>query len=291
MKTILIKYLLIANLIGVLFLCSCSSPFEEIDKSEIKFFESEDIKLSYELDLPGNDGNYPIVVLGHGSGPKTKDALIGFSEKLLAQNIAVFRYDKRGTGNSEGIFIPSNDPAVNSYVTLLAQDMVAAVNFISKRNDLIDTSKIGLFGESQSGWVISTAGAKSLLVKFIIVLSGPTVPLEQVALFESMAQSNPDIEVDTIADNVVTNNAGYNPQPFLDQLDIPGLWIYGAKDRHIPVKNCVKILNELKVKNNDIEIIIYENGDHSLRDFTTKQSIDYWQNIYSWLNQIRIINE
>ena len=89
--------------------CSCSQP--SYYEREISFVNPKDnCRLSGTLCLPDTEALVPAVVLIHGSGPHGRDLEIMGKHKvfkhmahyLASKGIAVLRYDKRGTGKSQG---------------------------------------------------------------------------------------------------------------------------------------------------------------------------------------------
>ncbi len=73
--------------------------FEEIDFQQTE----ENIILSGTLISPKIEFDR-IVIIIPGSGKDRRSSLVILSEELLKNNIAVFRYDERGVGKSEGKF-------------------------------------------------------------------------------------------------------------------------------------------------------------------------------------------
>ena len=135
-------------------------------------FHSSDITLSGNLMIPTGKGPHPAVVLVHGSGPGTRDQLVFLGHFFLHHGFAVLTYDKRGCGHSTGDWRRADFDE-------LASDALAGVKFM-KNHPAIKPRKIGLYGISQGGWVISLAASLSKDVNFIIPHSGPGVsPAEQ----------------------------------------------------------------------------------------------------------------
>lgn len=71
------------------------------EQRQIAFF-SGNVKLAGELDLPRSTGNAPLVFIIHHSGPVGRNAYGYLAELLTEAGFAVFRFDKRGVGASEG---------------------------------------------------------------------------------------------------------------------------------------------------------------------------------------------
>lgn len=148
------------------------SPTEEIT------FRSGNIELSGLLVKPEDEGRFPAVVILHGSGP---ESYAGPAYKITAATLvrsgfAVLLYDKRGVRNSGGDF----DSAL--YVDFV-DDAVAAVKYLRTRDD-IDSSRIGLFGNSESGWLTPEIAFRSGNIAFIFNRVGPPLPWIDTVLWE-----------------------------------------------------------------------------------------------------------
>jgi dienelactone hydrolase len=55
----------------------------------------------------------------------------------------------------------------------------------------------------------------------------------------------------------------YNPQPYLNKINIPMLYLFGGVDQNIPTEECVAFLNALKqTYKNEITIKVFQDADH-----------------------------
>ncbi len=89
-------------------------------------FFSGPTRLSYALDIPeAGSPPYPMVVFGHDSGPNTKNEDKDWALRLVENGVAVFRFDKRGVGDSGGVYRRGF-----ADFELLSGDLVAAVDFV-----------------------------------------------------------------------------------------------------------------------------------------------------------------
>ena len=128
-------------------------------------FVSHETRLVGRLTLPPGDDPVPIVILLHGS---ERDSALEFDalQRLLpAMGIGAFVYDKRGTGDSQGVYTQD--------FWLLADDAVAALAE-ARRLAGARAGRIGYQGPSQGGWVAPIAAGKSD-VDFVIVSFGLAV--------------------------------------------------------------------------------------------------------------------
>ena len=93
----------------------------------------------------------PLVVMVHGS-ERTSALNSSYAYSLAAQDIAVFVYDKRGTGSSGGEYTQNFE--------LLAADAAAALAH-AKSMATGRVGRAGYFGGSQGGWVAPLAATRS----------------------------------------------------------------------------------------------------------------------------------
>ncbi len=254
------------------------------DDFEEGFFSSGDLQMSYRIDFPLTEEPVPALVFSHGSGQKTKDAYNRWAKRLVDHGYAVMQFDKRGVGDSEGVHVPSNTSDVNAFILILSDDLAAGAEFLA-RHPRIDATRLGLLGESQAGWVIPPAATKAPSVDFVVVLSGPTVSLGQVSVFERDAHATDEPDLEAIAADVSTIVDGFDPSGWLQQMEVPGLWVFGSQDRNVPVTNCVRFLESL-VQNNGkpFDTIVYPEGDHGLRVAGTREGIPFLNDVLEWLD-------
>lgn len=115
-------------------------------------FNSLDTELAGQLIEPATpDPRRPLVVLVHGS-ERTSPRGGTYVYSLVAQGIAVFAYDKRGTGDSQGEYTQNFE--------LLADDAAAALTE-ARRVAAGRFGRAGYFGGSQGGWVAPLAATRS----------------------------------------------------------------------------------------------------------------------------------
>lgn len=131
---------------------------------EAVVFTSGGRKLHGDLYLPVGPGKHPVVVFAHGSGGTTRG--VGpFTPFFLQLGIGVLTFDKQGAGESEG------DWQIASFDDLAA-DVLAAVDYVKSRPE-VDTTKVGIMGSSQGGWIGSMAAAKRPDLAFLLMRVGP----------------------------------------------------------------------------------------------------------------------
>ena len=243
--------------------CGGAAPVQPTVVDPASTFPGEGAQLSYALDLPAGPGPHPAFVLGHGSGRSTKEEARGLARRLVDHGYAVLRYDKRGVGASTGVYEGVGVANSERMIATLAGDMAAGVAFLHTRPE-IDGTRIGLIGASQAGWIIPAA-ARRAPVRFMVMLSGPTVSVGEEIFYSALAEgtttSFDELSVQLAA---FQGPRGYDPRPHLEALSTPGLWLLGARDRSIPTRETVAILQELAATGRPYRWRVDEAAGHDL---------------------------
>ena len=131
-------------------------------------FTSQGITLAGTLVAPLHRGRRPAMVSLHGSGPSTRWAALGRARHFAQAGYVTLLYDKRGSGESGGDWtkMSLDDAAIEA---------LDALEFL-RRQPEVDPTRIGLWGHSQAGWVISRAAAMGRRIDFVMVLAGGASP-------------------------------------------------------------------------------------------------------------------
>ena len=126
------------------------------------YFQNGDLRLYGKLVLPAaGSAPLPVVVMVQGSDsiPVVQDA--DFPYLIAANGMGAFVYDKRGSGKSQGQY--------TQLFPALAGDAIAAVHWLQAQSSEVDTSRIGLAGFSQGGWIAPLAASREPAIKFVLV--------------------------------------------------------------------------------------------------------------------------
>jgi len=256
---------------------------------EIKFV-SEGISLSGTIFTPTNV--QAAVVIVHGSGQEKR--MIDFATTLANNGIAVLTYDKRGVGESAGIYAGPEVGTNNvdfSNLNLLSLDASAAVNTLSKylSNDQIS---IGLTGGSQAGWIIPLTAEKNKKIKFMTIFSGALITVKEQLRFQFYTNGDKNFW-DSHSEEETRKHIFHDPDKYefidtdpnaiLAKLSIPGIWVFGGKDIQVPVKLSIEYLDILKSKGKNYDYKLFPNLGHntafSASEEPMKDAINWIKNV------------
>jgi len=236
---------------------------------DVPFTSADGTKLMGRISLPESNIPLPAFMELHGSEQGTRD---NFGNKVMAhymisRGFAVLAYDKRGVGDSEGIYQEAPSP---SNLQKIAEDAIAGVEYLASRPE-IDAKRIGLIGGSQAGWVIPLAASQSDVISHIVILSGPVESTLQEDVFSSY--TNDGDTATNYDDAKITEQIrkleprGFDPIPIIAELDQRGLWLWGSVDKSVPVTLSVENLQALiESGKNNFSYEVFPNGDHNLNE-------------------------
>jgi pimeloyl-ACP methyl ester carboxylesterase len=158
------------------------------DREEVSYEnKTAGIKIAGTLTKPRSQGPFPAVLLIAGSGPHSRDEVIGYhrtlhvlADHLTRNGVAVMRVDKRGVGGSTGDFWKANTED-------LASDVLAGVQYLKTRAD-INKKQIGLIGHSEGGSIAVMVAAGTPDVGFIVMMAGPGIPAAEILYYQDGAE-------------------------------------------------------------------------------------------------------
>ena len=265
------------NFIPNLFLWLLLMTLPEMVFSQSTDFTIQDVKFKSEgVTLAGSiltpKKIFSAVVIVHGSDPVKRE--MAFAKRLAKEGIAVLTYDKRGVGESGGVYVGPSVGTNNIDTTnlnLLSHDASSAVNTF--RTYLKDKKiPIGLVGFSQAGWIIPITASKNPQIEFMVLFSCPTITTLEQLRFQFYTNGNNNFwenHTETNALEHIKNDADHyqfiatDPKISLNTLSIPGLWLFGERDIQIPVKLCMEQLNTLKAQGKPFEYTLFSKLGHN----------------------------
>ena len=130
------------------------------------FFVSEGVKLHGKFFAPAMSGKFPAIVYVTGGGNYSlmADAYARNTIKAFTDaGIAVFMFDKRGQGKSEGSY-PTDETARRTADTIAAFDTMAKL-------PQVDPERLGVWALSQAGWFVPPVMTARPNADFLILLS------------------------------------------------------------------------------------------------------------------------
>jgi dienelactone hydrolase len=137
-------------------------------------FENGGARLAGTVVHPAGKGPFPAIVCTHGSGPGDRQFAAYRSEGIFYARLglAALIYDRRGSGKSTG-------DAATASMEDLADDALAGVRLL-KAMPAVRSSRIGVSGVSQGGWIAPLAASRSADVGFVVVTSASAInPMDQ----------------------------------------------------------------------------------------------------------------
>jgi dipeptidyl aminopeptidase/acylaminoacyl peptidase len=256
--------------------------------------ERESVVLSNEgekifgiLHLPKGEDKPPCVMVCHGlGGHKTGKyrVYVELAESLIKAKIAVFRFDFRGSGDSEGTF---------SEMTLQGEvsDALLALDYLV-HCPKVDSSRLGVFGRSLGGAVAIKAAAitqniksaalwaplyngEQWLHKWQHLLSGRTSEQEGV----EMRRINGQVAGMEFYSELFSTDMG---EQLKTLMEVPLLLMHGEKDEVIGISHSEKYYAARKPSGAPLEFIRLPNGDHDFthpgeRQFAISKTTEWFQ--------------
>jgi uncharacterized protein len=134
-------------------------------------FAWRDITLAGTLHLPVSPPPYPLALMLQGSGPADRDSGGYFPpirDAFLSRGIAVYSFDKPGIGDSSGDW--------RRYALAGRADQAETAIRLLKEHEAIDPHRIGVWGQSQGGWLVQMIAARLPDLAFAVANSGPGIP-------------------------------------------------------------------------------------------------------------------
>lgn len=269
------------SLLLVLLLSFCLNVYAEEVKTESISFVSQGVTLSGSLVLPANGEPRTAVIFVHGSGKQVRNEY--WAQRFAQNGIAALVYDKRGAGKSGGDY--ESEQSVSGHnISLLASDAIAALSALQQHPRTKDVPH-GITGISQAGWIAPLAAAQSQAADFLVLWSGPVCKVSEEDIYSKYTSDTDGKRVATYSEALNARTSRYiwpdflgtdtNPSISLEQLSIPGLWVFGAEDGSIPVDLSIERLNALKDQGHNYEYVLFSNLGHNNMDATFTTVIDW----------------
>lgn len=268
-------------------------------------FESQGARLSGTLYLPAGGRPTATVIALHGAqAPLRSEPLYRhLPEMLTPLGMAVFLYDRRGSGRSE------QGKAAQGDFDVLTADAVAAFKAMAQQPG-IDPRKIGYWGLSQGGWLTLLAAAAEPRAAFAISASAPmagadvqmnfamanllrvrgypeTVVQRAIAArkaIDDFARGRITREQAVAAERSIAGEPWYreiylkgniddpvwrkqiesDPVDAIRKSRVPTLILYGQGDPWVPVGDSLKALSAMPTRHPDLTVRVIDGADHGM---------------------------
>jgi uncharacterized protein len=230
------------------------------------FVRSGKALLACTLTIPPGSGKRAAVVFAHGSGvaPRSFNSINSLFFNHLG--IATLSCDKRGVAQSGGTY-PGEFPS-QAAVDQYARDVEAQARFMAGQPE-IDAARVGVAGASQAGWIMPVAAAREPAIRFMVGFVSPSLTQGEVDLWANLNDQgrSPPTRTDEDMEAEVrrAGPSGVDPMPSIRAMRVPGLWLYGGKDRTVPSRLCVERFHPVtREPGRDFTYHVFRGGTHGL---------------------------
>lgn len=268
--------------LALLTLLACSEPNED-PPGEV-FIRNGNVTIAGTLDTPATPGPWPLMIFVPGSGRGTREDDRAALDIALPRGVAVFRYDKRGLGQSTGTFEEVSVENSDRVLGVRASDVSAIVDHFADHPD-IRAGQILLWGASQGGWVAPLVAVANPRVALIICVSGGGSPVGTSDYYDELTD-NPAVSVEaaTAQLDAFAGPFGYDPRPTLAALRVPALFILGGQDRSNPSLFDKREIEAIQAAHPvDFTVHFHPRMDHDLVDADTNTfPADLFPALFTW---------
>lgn len=244
-------------------------PGELEFSSQILTIELDGAEVDARLLMPqGVEGPVPGAVFVHGAGTGRYEEAFTFQARALAAaGIATLVPDKR---------LDSYSTRHRDYVTMAAdyQHSVDALRAVEG----VDPARVGIYAESEGGWVAPVMAAEDPATSFVILASAPVVPPRQQAAFAVDAylrNTGVPLSVFRAIPRAVGMEfpgggfeyADFDVQPWQQRLTQPLFMAYGTADDSMPiVQGPQQMIADAAVAGNDqVTVRYYADASHGIK--------------------------
>lgn len=221
------------------------------------------------LSLPvGAQEPVPGVVFVHGAGTgRFTQAFVAQAHALAASGVATLVPDKR---------LDTYTTRHRDYVAM-ADDYARSVAALRERPE-VDASRVGVYAESEGGWIAPVMAAEDPDLGFVVLVSAPVVPPRQQAAFATDAYLR-NTQVPHGVFRAIPRAVGmsmpgggfeyvdFDVQPYQQRVHQPVLVVYGTGDASMPVvQGALQVRADAAVAGNDsVTVRYYEGANHGIR--------------------------
>ncbi len=204
---------------------------------KLKFKSKDGLKLTGILDNPKNKTE-KCVILCHGItvDKDEEGAFLGLADRLIKAGFAVFRFDFRGHGESQG---KSTDLTVKGET----EDLKSALRFLASKG----YKRFGIVAASFAGGPTAFLAPKNRKIRSIVFWNSA---LEYKSLLKRWLANGGKEQLENkgfflhhdfkIGRRLINEISGLEPWKELRKTDVPIIFIHGTDDMSVPYKNSMK---------------------------------------------------
>lgn len=216
---------------------------------------------------PARVEQLPGVLFIHGAGTGRHTAFQQVARALASAGVVAMVPDKR---------LDTYSTRERNYPEM-AQDYLASLEVLRARPD-VDPARVGVYGESEGGWIAPIAAATSPDVAFLIQVSAPVVSPRQQAAFATDAYLR-NVGVPSALLRAIPRGVGgsvpgggfeyadFDVGPYQRAVTQPTLIVYGTADASMPtIQGAEAMISDLADAGNSAYTVRYFAGaNHGIR--------------------------
>lgn len=209
----------------------------------------------------------PVIIYNHGGNADTgwvrPQFIFGKMFPVAIRGFVVVGSQYRGTAPPGE---PNPSRLLDEFGGNDVRDVLALVS-IADKLPFVDSTRVGLWGDSRGGMMAFLAARRLSRFAAIAVTGGPSDLIH-------LAQSRPDMkkvfqtwipEFDKDPDRVLRDRSALY---WVDELptSLPILLLHGARDQRVDVDSTFKLASRLSELGHPYRLVVFENGSHTLAE-------------------------
>lgn len=233
---------------------------------KITFDSFDNLKLVGIFSSPETSSPAPLIVMCHGySSSKDSKSYTNLEELLIPLGVAVFRFDYRTHGESEGGW---EDLTLRG----VKEDIKSAISFLlNTYKDNIDKTKIILSGGSFSGLPVVWLASEDKRVKYLICRSGVIDPIKRYKRLYDLHEwkrqgwvesrySDKDPRYSKLSYKIIEEVVDLSIKKVASNVKVPTLIFHGTDDKEVLPIHSQILFKHLGSKDKTLKLI--PDSDH-----------------------------
>lgn len=238
-------------------------------RTEVVSVQLDGTVVDAQVSMPvGAPGPRPAVLFVHGAGTgKYTRAFLDPARTLASSGVITMVPNKR---------LDTYSTRYRNYVSM-ADDYLRSFEVLVHRPD-VDPARVGVYGESEGGWIVPVMAARSPDVAFAILVSAPVVPPRKQAAF-AVDNYMRNTGVPSALRRAIPRLLGmkfpgggfeyldFDVAPYQQRMTQPILMAYGTGDASMPViQGAEQVITDVALAgNSDVTVRYYAGANHGIR--------------------------